>query len=123
MGPLLLCFFFLIHIFLTFSRHEKQLKEWKEKGYYTMEGGVKSTDMASPKKKKEKSETKPKADKKRSSSAAVAGKGKATAGDKKAGKTAAAAGSGKKKETKKSEDDLDIESAGEHQSEDLEASD
>lgn len=27
------------------KRYEKQLKEFKEKGYYMMEGGVKSTDL------------------------------------------------------------------------------
>jgi hypothetical protein len=91
------CFHILVVSFSIFHyRYEKQLKEFKEKGYYTMEGGIKSTDMADPKKKKEKSESKPSGEKKRSSSVAVAGKGKAAAADKKGGKVAA---SGKKKET------------------------
>ena len=101
------------------KRYEKQLKEWKEKGYYMMEGGIKSTDAVdSKKKKKEKAESKPDKDKKRSSSAAVAKGKKEPASDKK-GKAAA----GKKKETKKSDDDLDIEGSGDHNSEELEASD
>ncbi len=113
-----------ILILFVIFRYEKQLKEFKEKGYYMMEGGIKSTDMADPKKKKEKSESKPSGEKKRSSSVAVAGKGKAAAADKKGGKAAA---SGKKKETKKSDDDLDIEASEgadqDHHSEELEASD
>ena len=89
-----------------------------------LEGGIKSTDLADPKKKKEKSESKPAGNKKRSSSAGLAGKGKATAektADKKAGKAAAA----KNKVSKKSEDDLDIEQSesGDQHSEELEASD
>ena len=50
-------------------RYEKQLKEWTKKGYYLMEGGIKSTELANPKKKKEKYESKFYGKKKRSTSA------------------------------------------------------
>jgi hypothetical protein len=58
------------------KRYEKQLDEYKRKGYYLMEGGIKSTDLADPKKRKEKSDSEPDPKNKRSSSAAVAGKAK-----------------------------------------------
>ena len=58
------------------KRYEKQLDEYKRKGYYLMEGGIKSTDLADPKKRKEKSDSEPDVKNKRSSSAAVAGKAK-----------------------------------------------
>ena len=84
-------------------RYAKQLKELKDKGYFMMADGTKSSDHEDPaKKKKAKSETKP--GKKRSSAVS----------DKKA-KSAkpapAKAGKASKKDSEGSEDgDLDIES-------------
>lgn len=99
------------------------MKMLKEKGYFMIDG-VKSTDLEdkSAKKKKAKSgEDSKSAGKKRASGASV---GKSKAAGKAAGKTAepkkgAAAASGKK-QSKKSEDDLDIE---DDESEALEQSD
>ena len=41
------------------NRYEKQLTEWKAKGYYLMEDGMKSSELAPRYKKKEKAESKP----------------------------------------------------------------
>ena len=101
---ILFAFAFAIKIILIiiFIRYEKQLKELKEKGYYTMADGTKSTDFEDAgKKKKAKSETKP--GKKRASALTA---GKKSSSKAAAGKKAAA------KNTKKSDDDLDIESDG-----------
>jgi hypothetical protein len=106
------------------KRYDAQMKMLKEKGYFMIDG-VKSTDLEekSAKKKKAKSgEDSKSAGKKRASGASV-GKSKGAAGkvvkaaDAKKGAAAAASG---KKQSKKSEDDLDIE---DDESEALEQSD
>jgi hypothetical protein len=92
---------FGINTYTVKSRYEAQMKEFKEKGYYTMEDGTKSTDVqiGAKKKRAERSEQKP------------SGKRK-SAMDK--SKSAKKGGSAKKpaKNTKKTEqsDELDIES-------------
>ena len=45
-------------------RYEKQLMELKQKGFYLMEGGIKSTELECPRNKKEKSQSKPDRNKK-----------------------------------------------------------
>ncbi len=95
------------------------MKEFKEKGYFIMADGTKSSDHAPKKKKKAKSDVKPTGKK---SESGIKGKkpaaAKADAPKGGAKKGAAAAG-----KSKKSEDDLDIESEESHRSEELEASD
>ena len=94
------------------------MKELKDKGYFIMADGTKSSDYEDAgKKKKAKSETKP--GKKRVSAVSVG----------KTAKTAKPAKANKKEETKvaksskKSDDDLDIESEVEKSESPLEASD
>lgn len=41
------------------NRYEKQMKEWKQKGFYLLDDGTKSTEFALPKKKKMKADSKP----------------------------------------------------------------
>jgi len=98
------------------------MKMLKEKGYFMIDG-VKSTDLEdkSAKKKKAKSGEDSKSAGKKRASGASAGKSKAAAKGGKAAdaKKGAAAASGKK-QSKKSEDDLDIE---DDESEALEQSD
>jgi hypothetical protein len=86
-------------------RHEKQLKELKDKGYFIMADGTKSSEHAVAGKKKKGSRSAKKEHKKRGLGAALNEK----SGEK--GKKAAAKGG----KTKKSEDDLDIESDSEEQ--------
>lgn len=94
------------------KRYEKQLKELKDKGYFIMADGTKSSDhVVASKKRKAKSETKP--GNKRGSAVSAAGK-KGAEGKAKKGANA---------KSKKSDDDLDIESEEEsHKSDDIEES-
>ena len=97
----------LFRILINYSsRYEKQLKDLKDKGYFMMSDGTKSTDHEVPNKKKRAKST----DKKRGKSSTGKRKSvmdKSTDKGKK-GKGVAASG---KKSTKKSDDeDLDIES-------------
>jgi hypothetical protein len=96
--------------------YEKQLKELKDKGYFIMDDGTKSSEHKDPaKKKKTASEAKP--GKKRASSAGKAAKAsKAGAKEKKAPTSAKKVGRPAK--SKKSEDDLDIEESGDASIED-----
>ncbi len=93
------------------------MKELKDKGYFTLEDGTKSTDIEpKPAKKKSKGDAKPSA--KKSESGIKAKKSAKSDGAAKKGGAGAA-------KSKKSDDDLDIESGddGDHKSESLEASD
>ena len=91
------------------------MKELKDKGYFIMKDGSKSSDHEVPVKQKKKAAGDAKPTGKKSEPKIKAAKGK---------KEAPAAKKGGAKETKKSEDDLDIESEeGSNQSEALEASD
>jgi hypothetical protein len=91
------------------------MKDLKDKGYFTMADGTKSTDHEDPaKKKKAKSETKPG---NKRTSAVSAGKAKSAGRPKKDLSTAKKGG-----KSMKSDDDLDIESEKSDE-EALEASD
>lgn len=93
-------------------RYEKQCKQLKEKGYFTMADGTKSTDHEVPAKKKAKSETKP--GKKRTSGASdSAAKEKKKPGRKPSAQKKSSDAKADKKKDKKEEDsadDLDIQS-------------
>lgn len=90
-----------------FGSYEKQLKEFKDKGYYLLEDGTKSTDVHVPGKKKraDKSPAK-KTDKRKSAPAKDTGKVSAAKRGASARKSPAKKG-GKSKQT--DSDELDIE--------------
>jgi hypothetical protein len=83
------------------------MKELKDKGYFIMADGTKSSDHAAPAKKKAKSETKP--GKKRESSIAAKAKSAAPAGKDQAKKGTGRPGKKAKEAAEDSANDLDIE--------------